>query len=136
MATKRIKKVDTPIDARETFVSLQKNFADADVSVLDRLKTLYALQEADSNIDKILQLRGELPEEVEALEEKIESLKAKQAQEEAVIAAYNDTLCHHQAGTFLDGNLLTSQIISDELWQHTILQLRAFKQRRNRFLLV
>ena len=47
MATKRIKKVDTPIDARETFVSLQKNFADADVSVMDRLKTLYALQEAD-----------------------------------------------------------------------------------------
>ena len=83
MATKRIKKVDTPIDARETFVSRQKNFADADVSVMDRLKTLYALQEADSNIDKILQLRGELPEEVEALEEKIESLKAKQAQEEA-----------------------------------------------------
>ena len=96
MATKRIKKVDTPIDARETFVSLQKNFADADVSVMDRLKTLYALQEADSNIDKILQLRGELPEEVEALEEKIESLKAKQAQEEAVIAAYNDTIAQNR----------------------------------------
>ena len=96
MATKRIKKVDTPIDARETFVALQKNFADADVSVLDRLKTLYALQEADSNIDKILQLRGELPEEVEALEEKIESLKAKQAQEEAVIAAYNDTIAQNR----------------------------------------
>lgn len=96
MATKRIKKVDTPIDARETFVSLQKNFADAEVSVLDRLKTLYALQKADSDIDKIFQLRGELPAEVAALEEKIESLKAEQAQQEAVIDAYNDTIAQNR----------------------------------------
>ncbi|MGN0201325.1 MAG: zinc ribbon domain-containing protein [Candidatus Cryptobacteroides sp.] len=96
MATKRIKKVDTPIDARETFVSLQKNFADVDQSVKDRLQTLYSLQEADSNIDKILQLRGELPAEVEALEEKIGSLRAKQAQEEAVIEAYNDTIAQNR----------------------------------------
>ena len=33
MATKKIKKVETPIDQRETFVSLQKNFADSEISV-------------------------------------------------------------------------------------------------------
>jgi Zn-ribbon protein, possibly nucleic acid-binding len=92
MATKKTKKVDTPIDQRETFVSLQKTFADSDVSVEEKLKTLYALQEADSAIDKILQQRGELPAEVAALEEEIDSLKARQAQDAAIIDAYNDTI--------------------------------------------
>ena len=92
MATKRIKKVETPIDQRETFVSLQKNFADSEVSVEEKLKTLYALQEADSAIDKIVQLRGELPAEVEALEDEIDELKAKRTQGKAVIDAYNHTI--------------------------------------------
>ena len=77
MATKKIKKVETPIDQRETFVSLQKNFADSEISVEEKLKTLYALQEADSAIDKIMQMRGELPSEVEALENEIADLKAE-----------------------------------------------------------
>ena len=75
MATKKIKKVETPIDQRETFVSLQKNFADSEISVEEKLKTLYALQEADSAIDKIMQMRGELPSEVEALENEIADLR-------------------------------------------------------------
>lgn len=77
MAIKKIKKVDTPIDQRETFVSIQKNFADSDVSAQEKLRTLYALQQADTAIDKILQLRGELPGEVSALEEEIDALRAK-----------------------------------------------------------
>ena len=92
MATKKIKKVETPIDQRETFVSLQKNFADSEISVEDKLKTLYALQEADSAIDKIVQLRGELPSEVEALENEIADLKARLAQDNAVVDAYNQTI--------------------------------------------
>ena len=76
---KKTKKIETPIDQRETFVSIQKNFADSDLSVEEKLKTLYALQQADTAIDKILQLRGELPMEVEALENEIEDLKAKSA---------------------------------------------------------
>ncbi len=92
MATKKIKKVETPIDQRETFVSLQKNFADSDISVEEKLRTLYELQKADSVIDKILQLRGELPSEVEALEGEIADIKARQAQLAAVIDAYNQTI--------------------------------------------
>ena len=65
--TKKTKKVETPIDQRETFVSLQKNFADSEISVEEKLKALYALQEADSAIDKIVQLRGELPAELHRL---------------------------------------------------------------------
>ena len=92
MATKKVKKVETPIDQRETFVSLQKNFADSEISVEEKLKTLYALQEADSAIDKIVQLRGELPSEVEALENELADLKARMAQGNAVIDAYNQTI--------------------------------------------
>lgn len=76
---KKTKKIETPIDQRETFVSIQKNFADSDLSVEEKLKTLYALQQADTEIDKIYQLRGELPLEVENLESEIAELKSKSA---------------------------------------------------------
>ena len=74
---KKTKKFETPIDQRETFVSIQKNFADSDMTVAEKLKTLYVLQQADTEIDKILQLRGELPMEVEQLENEIADLNAK-----------------------------------------------------------
>ena len=74
---KKTKKIETPIDQRETFVSIQKNFADSDLSVAEKLKTLYVLQQADTAIDKIHQLRGELPVEVENLENEIADLNAK-----------------------------------------------------------
>ena len=76
---KKTKKIETPIDQRETFVSIQKSFADSDLSVEEKLKTLYALHQADTEIDKILQLRGELPLEVESLENEISELKGKSA---------------------------------------------------------
>jgi len=89
---KKIKKVETPIDQRETFVSLQKNFEDSELSVEEKLKVLYELQEADIAIDRILQLRGELPAEVEALDEEISTLKAKVAQETDVIEKFNKSI--------------------------------------------
>ena len=76
---KKTKKFETPIDQRETFVSIQKSFADSDLSVAEKLKTLYVLQQADTEIDKILQLRGELPIEVEHLETEIADLELKVA---------------------------------------------------------
>ena len=82
-------KVEAPIDHRETFVSLQKNFADSDMPVEEKLKTLYQLQAADSEIDKIIQLRGELPAEVNALEEEIAQLKERSAAINAVVDQMN-----------------------------------------------
>ena len=87
--TAAAKKVEAPIDQRETFVSLQKNFADSDMPVEEKLKTLYALQAADSEIDKIIQLRGELPAEVAAMEEEIASLKERSAAISAVMDQMN-----------------------------------------------
>ena len=86
---KKTKKIETPIDQRETFVSIQKSFADSDLSVSDKLSTLYALQQADTAIDKILQLRGELPVEVKNLENEIADLKAKAARIAETIDEYN-----------------------------------------------
>lgn len=81
--------VPTPNDERETFVSLRKNFAENEQLVQEKLKTLYELQNTDIEIDKLLQLRGELPEEVSALESEVESLKTKKARMEEMIDGYN-----------------------------------------------
>ena len=86
---KKTKKFETPIDNRETFVSIQKSFADSDLSVSEKLQTLYALQQADTAIDKILQLRGELPMEVEQLETEIAELKAKATRLAEMIEEFN-----------------------------------------------
>ena len=93
---KKIKKVDTPIDQRETFVSIQKNFADSELSVEEKLRTLYDLQQADSEIDKIIQLRGELPSEVAALEEEISVLKGKAAVISAEIEGFNESIAQNK----------------------------------------
>ena len=87
--TTAAKKVEAPIDNRETFVSLQKSFADSDMPVEEKLKTLYQLQAADSEIDKIIQLRGELPAEVAALEEEISTLKERSAALSALVDQLN-----------------------------------------------
>ena len=95
---KKTKKIETPIDQRETFVSIQKNFADSDLSVSEKLQTLYALQQADTAIDKILQLRGELPMEVEALETEIAELKAKAARVSEMIEEYSKFITENKLG--------------------------------------
>ncbi len=79
MATgKKNNTVDTPIIAGETFASLQiaKNL-DSDMSMETRLKLLYRLQQTDSEIDKIYLLRGELPLEVQDLEDDIAGLETR-----------------------------------------------------------
>ena len=78
MATKQaIKTVSPKVVKGETFVSLQisKNL-DPD-SMEKKLKLLYELQKTDSRIDKIYMLRGELPLEVQDLEDEILGHKTK-----------------------------------------------------------
>lgn len=96
MATKKTKKIETPIDQRETFVSIQKNFAESGISVEEKLKVLYELQQADSEIDKILQLRGELPMEVSALEDEIADLKAKCTKNEQTIEELTQSIADNK----------------------------------------
>ena len=93
---KKTQKIETPIDQRETFVSIQKSFADSDLPVAEKLKTLYVLQQADTEIDKILQLRGELPMEVEALEAEIVELKAKSERISELIEGYTKSIADNK----------------------------------------
>lgn len=84
----KINKVETPIDQRETFVSLSKNFSEGSLSVAEKLKVLYALQQTDNEIDKIFALRGALPQEVEAVEAELASLKGKIEANKEIIAGF------------------------------------------------
>ena len=88
MATTKNKKVQTHIDERETFVSLQKSFAEGGQSIQEKLAALYELQTTDVELDKLIQLRGELPAEVSALEGEIAALKSKCAHIEEVIDGF------------------------------------------------
>jgi len=49
----------------------------AEISVEDKLKALYQLQQVDTSIDKIKTLRGELPLEVQDLEDEIAGLETR-----------------------------------------------------------
>lgn len=79
MATsKKNNTVIPPVVEGETFASLQisKNL-DSDVSMETKLHLLYRLQQTDSKIDKIYLLRGELPLEVQDLEDDILGLHTR-----------------------------------------------------------
>lgn len=77
VTTKQKTVVDTPIDRRETFMSLSKSISDSDVSMEQKLQTLYMIQQKDSKIDEIHMLLGELPDEIKDLEDEIEGLKTR-----------------------------------------------------------
>lgn len=68
--------IDTPLDGG-TFISLQKSSVEGDLSMESKLYLLYKLQQTDSKIDKIHLLRGELPLEVQDLEDDILGLKTR-----------------------------------------------------------
>ena len=55
----------------------KKQSETSEMSVEQKLKTLYELQQIDSEIDKILLLRGELPVEVQDLEDEISGLETR-----------------------------------------------------------
>lgn len=88
MATKKVKPaIVTPIDERETFVSVAKSVNDADGITMDeKLRTLYQIQLKDTAIDKIHLQRGELPLEVQDMEDEVEGLKTRIANTEEEIA--------------------------------------------------
>jgi predicted nucleic acid-binding Zn-ribbon protein len=79
MATsKKTNTVIPPVVEGETFTSLQiaKDLG-SDVSMETKLRLLYRLQQTDTRIDKIYLLRGELPLEVQDLEDEIEGLNTR-----------------------------------------------------------
>ena len=96
MVVKKTKKIIPPISDRETFVSVQANMTDSDMSMEEKLRTLYALQKTDSKIDQIILLRGELPIEVEQLESEIEGLKTRIARFNAEVDDAKHEISEHK----------------------------------------
>ncbi len=98
MATKqKVNKIVTPIDQRATFVSLQKNMADTDsIAMEQKLRTLYRIQQTDTKIDKIYLLRGELPLEVQDLEDEIAGLNTRIANTRAEIKEIEQANTDHR----------------------------------------
>lgn len=63
-----------------------------DVSVEDKLKSLYELQQIDSKIDEITKLRGELPLEVEDLEDEVAGLQTRLTKLEEELKESNSSI--------------------------------------------
>ena len=104
--TKKSTKPVAPVDERETFVSLQKTFAESEQSTQEKLKTLYELQAADVAIDKLVQLRGELPAEVAILEDELAGLHAKSDRISQLIDGYNQSIdANNRQIVELDGEI-------------------------------
>ena len=64
----------------------------ADVSVEEKLRALYDLQLIDSKIDKIRTVRGELPLEVQDLEDEIAGLETRMGKVEEEVKALETTI--------------------------------------------
>jgi len=92
MATKKKQAIVTPIDERETFVSVaQAETSAADgISMDEKLRTLYQIQLKDTAIDKIHLQRGELPLEVQDMEDEVAGLNTRISNAEADIAELTD----------------------------------------------
>jgi len=64
----------------------------AEMSVAEKLSALYQLQQVDSDIDKIKILRGELPLEVQDLEDEIAGLETRVGNIESEVSAMQESI--------------------------------------------
>ncbi|MBQ9253208.1 MAG: hypothetical protein IJ213_01915 [Bacteroidales bacterium] len=94
MATKKTKKEEPKVVFHND---------EADITVEKRLKALYKLQKIESEIDKIRIIRGELPLEVQDLEDTIEGLTIRlskldeqKKEVENTISGYNNDIAEHK----------------------------------------
>lgn len=73
-----------------------QRFETTEYSVEDKLKALYELQTVDSSIDNIRRLRGELPLEVQDLEDEIAGLQTRLENFEKELKELQDTISNKE----------------------------------------
>ncbi|WP_075591083.1 zinc ribbon domain-containing protein [Labilibacter marinus] len=71
---------------------MAKKNQNAEMSVEEKLKALYDLQKVATEVDKIRTLRGELPLEVQDLEDEIEGLETRISNYDNEVKALNDSI--------------------------------------------
>jgi predicted nucleic acid-binding Zn-ribbon protein len=77
-----------------------------ELSIKDRLRTLYNLQQIDSKLDQISILKGELPMEVSDLEDEIIGLKTKVSKLEVSVEEIEQEVVLHNANIKESENLI------------------------------
>ncbi|MBQ0024259.1 MAG: hypothetical protein KBT00_00850 [Bacteroidales bacterium] len=71
--------------------------SDTDAATMEqKLRTLYQIQQADTKIDKIYLLRGELPLEVQDLEDEIEGLRTRIANAKGEISSFEQSISDYR----------------------------------------
>lgn len=75
---------------------MAKKAATKEITVEDKLKALYELQRIDSAIDNIKTLRGELPLEVQDLEDEITGLETRMEKVNGEIAEYDQQIAERK----------------------------------------
>lgn len=109
MATKKVNKtVSAPVSQDETFVSLTmaKGLSENENAIEEKLQALYNIQKADTAIDKIYLLRGELPLEVKDIEDETEGLKTRIANNQADIDAFEAAIASNRQKVVDDQELI------------------------------
>jgi len=81
-----------------------------EVSIVDRLKSLYKLQLVDSEIDKIHILKGELPVEVSDLEDEVAGLETRMNKMTDAINEIKEQVSKHEAN-IADSNALIERYL-------------------------
>lgn len=88
-----------------------------EITVEDKLRALYALQKIDSKIDKIQTVRGELPLEVQDLEDEIVGLETR-------INKFSDELKDLTDGIAAKKNLMTEAKVSIKKYEKQQMNVR------------
>ena len=85
---------------------MAKNTKTITVSVEDKLKALYELQKIDSSIDKIRIVRGELPLEIEDLNDTISGLKTRLEKFNLELSKINEDIVEYKNTVSLANELI------------------------------
>ena len=77
-----------------------------ELSVENKLRTLYDLQLIESKIDELRSVRGELPLEVQSLEDEIEGLKLRKSKIQEQLDELQESVKQHQNQIISSGDLI------------------------------
>ncbi|MCS6819597.1 MAG: hypothetical protein NZ522_06550, partial [Chitinophagales bacterium] len=86
---------------------MAKSTAVKEVSVEERLRQLWELQQIDTQIDKIQILKGELPAEVRDLEDEIEGLNKRLANINEEISGFEQEIQNRKNAKAMAKELIT-----------------------------
>lgn len=101
-----------------------------EISVEEKLRALFELQKVDSEIDKIRILRGELPLEVEDLEDEIAGLETRIGNYDDEVASL-EVAINNKKGEIKNSQELVKKYKSSKIMFVTIVSLNHYQKKLN-----